>query len=134
MSYVDPICEDSAEQVMREPAKGDALCFDGEVWRVTRRHGWHYPVPDPHLGVNKPSCPRCGGKLDPDTGRHIDDEGQVMDYREDLIQCRPDPDPEQVAYWTRRMADAGIATAPIPLVRYIGFDMVTPPDDASGQS
>lgn len=37
-------------------------------------------------------CQHCGGELDPATGRHIDDDGQVMDYRENLIRCRPAPD------------------------------------------
>lgn len=38
-------------------------------------------------------CANCRGRLDPATGRHIDEDGQVMDYREDLIHCRPDPEP-----------------------------------------
>lgn len=42
------ICDESLEQVLAAPFKGDRLCFDGEKWRVARRNGWHYQVPDPH--------------------------------------------------------------------------------------
>lgn len=39
----------SLDEVQADPHKGDLLCFDGENWRVARRDGWHYPVPDPDV-------------------------------------------------------------------------------------
>lgn len=45
------------------------------------------------------TCPLCKGELDPITSRHIDEYGQVMDYREDLIFCRPDPEVGSWAWW-----------------------------------
>jgi hypothetical protein len=45
------------------------------------------------------TCPLCKGELDPITSRHIDEDGQVMDYREDLTFCRPDPEVGSWAWW-----------------------------------
>lgn len=70
------------------------------------------------------ACRHCSAALDPATGRHIDDEGQVMDYREDLIQCRPPSDPKQAEYIAKVLGERGIVTAPIKPVRYQGFDII----------
>lgn len=45
------------------------------------------------------TCPRCRDAIDPTTGRHIDEDGQVMSYREDLIHCRPAPDVGSLSWW-----------------------------------
>lgn len=36
----------SMEEILKDPHQGDLLCFDGEKWRLARRDGWYYPVPN----------------------------------------------------------------------------------------
>lgn len=70
------------------------------------------------------ACPRCRDATDPDTGRHIDEDGQVMSYREDLIHCRPDSDPRQAAYIASKLAERGISLPIAKPLRYSGYDII----------
>lgn len=80
------------------------------------------------------ACPHCNGALDPATGRHIDDEGQVMNYREDLIQCRPPADVGSFAWWAVKEDKTGCPPTALRLLalgnpasslaRYQGYDIV----------
>ncbi len=80
-------------------------------------------------------CSHCNGSLDPATGRHLDDEGQVMDYREDLIQCRPPADVGSLAWWAVQedktycppaifLKILEMSSPPRKTLRYSGYDIL----------
>lgn len=71
------------------------------------------------------TCPRCRDAVDPATGRHIDEDGQVMSYREDMIHCRPASDPRQAEYIAAKLAERGIDLPSAPRVTYSGYDIIT---------
>lgn len=78
-------------------------------------------------------CSRCNSALDVRTGRHLDEDGQVMSQREDMIQCRPAPEVGSLSWWMAQDDKTGcppsilrmidISKTPSSPVNYRGFDI-----------